>query len=339
MKKHRHTKTPKLLGMKLPTKTVMSAIFAVVALSAALILVVVKCYQNQEFDILHFTQIIKHNQRYFILADPYILHNDSMDSNLNSWSAADDNWEGHSAVGFGPFLVTEDTEHQRIKMYYMDGANVRFYQEILAIINRPHRILYDEQSAAFWVIGSHNQEIYKFEIVDNGRTPYLRLVFRKKLDILKGNYIRSITIAEGLMFLAGDVDGQIIAVRYLDDSFAEVMRIPIPPPVRSAHGINDIFVSADGWWYITSTQLPSRDNPEPGGIVRARSLAALRRGEYENVASELGIRKTTPYYLSEFDGRIWLTFVWGDDGILSFRHDADGKIEDVRVFYARVGNR
>ena len=84
--------------------------------------------------------------------------------------------------------------------------------------------------------------------------------------------------------------------------------------------MNDLFLTDDGWWYLTASNLK---------VVRTRSLDDLGAGRFEDVHPLIGMRGT-PYYLSKIDGRYYVPVIAPCNGILSFVHEGD-KISDVKV--------
>jgi hypothetical protein len=177
---------------------------------------------------------------------------------------------------------------------------------------RPHRVRYDPLTRAFYVISADSQDIYKL-VRNNGG---LQKLYKKHLDFLGGKYTRSITLADGAMYFVSG-PGFIYKAEYRDDSFKVLAKYRVPEGMASA---NDLFRTADGWWYLTATDLK---------IIRVRNLEHLAAGRFEDVSAQLGMHGT-PYYLSRIDGRYYIPIIGKRSAILSFVHDG-GTISDVQV--------
>ena len=216
----------------------------------------------------------------------------------------------HSIASDGVVYVVEDTGRDGLRVYGREGDEFKRIQEIHGMPRRPHRVRYDPQTKAFYVVGAVSQDIYKL-VRDKGG---LKQVYRKHLDFLGGAYTRSITLADGAMYFVSG-PGSIHKTAYRDDSFTVLAKYRVPEGMAST---NDLFRSDDGWWYLTATSLK---------VVRARSLDGFGTGRFEDVSAEIGLHGT-PYYLSKIDGRYYVPAIAERNGILSFVHEG-GKISDV----------
>ena len=105
-----------------------------------------------------------------------------------------------------------------------------------------------------------------------------------------------------MCFVSGP--GAIVRASYRDDRYRVLATYALPPN-SGLGGMNDLFHTDDGWWYLTAT---------PGRIVRTRSLAGLARGRFEDVGKSLGLRGT-PYYLAQIDGRYYVPQITEHSGI------------------------
>jgi hypothetical protein len=90
---------------------------------------------------------------------------------------------------------------------------------------------------------------------------------------------------------------------------------------HALESMNDLYKKGE-YYYLTAT---------PMAIVRTKSLEDLARGNWQNIYGTLGL-KGTPYYFSEFDGRIFLPQIEEYSGILTFV-EHNGAIEDVRTLF------
>ena len=273
------------------------------------------------------TYLAKHGGRYLIVScwQHRILFNDDLGEAVSQWQTVEDEQLSgpHSLAFGGGLMVADSAGNHSAHVYRIARSGYQKVQTIGKLGRRPHRTVWDEKTGAFWMLSSNDQSIHKL-VPSGDRDAPLQLEYSRKLDFLEGKYTRSMTVWDGrMLFVSGP--NKIIVARHADDSFEMMESIPLPSEVPS--GMNDLFRTSDGWWYLTAT-----DQSAPK-IFRARSLDALKEGDVENVAEALSLPKgAVPYYLSEFDGRIWVPLLY-QNGIMSFRHDKGGLPSDIRVLH------
>ena len=262
------------------------------------------------------TSIEKLGPYYFIVNCWHhrVIWSRALDPDIRRWHTLDDTLAGpHSIASDGELYVVENTGRHGIRVYRPEGDGFRRIQEIGAFGIRSHRVRYDPGAKAFYVLCADSQDISKLVRDGDG----LRLVYKKQLGFLAGTYTRSMTLADGaLYFVAGP--GYIFKVQYRDDSFRVLARYRVPPALG---GMNDLYRSDDGWWYITASV---------AALGRVRSLEDLDQGRYEELYAQLA-QGGTPYYLSHIDGRYYLPIIGKRNAIVSFVH-RDGRVDDVKVF-------
>ncbi len=264
------------------------------------------------------TAIEKIGDHYFIVVCWHhrILYSDALTPDVTQWKPLDEDIAGpHSIHSDGVLYVAEDTGRHGLKVYGWEGDQLKLRQELGPFGKRTHRVRYDPTTRAFYVISSNSQDLTK--LVREGEQ--LKVEYTKKLTFLKNAYTRSLTIeGDAMYFTSGP--GVISKVRYQDDSYALLATYRVPEGMHSA---NDVFLTRDGWWYVTAT---------PTRIVRARSLEDLDAGRFEDVYATLGL-KGTPYYLAQIDDRYFVPQITQYSGILSFIHDAQGNITDIQTLF------
>jgi len=254
-----------------------------------------------------------------------ILYSEVPDPDLNNWFTITEHIGGpHSVATDGEVVVYEDTGHGNLR-----GARVKLmenflterrdyaeeYQIVLNVGIRPHRVRYDEHMQSFYALASQSQEIVRVTN-DLGN---LTAKHRQYLPFLNEAYTRSMTIIDGHMFFVTRAHG-IIEATYRDDDYELVRRHPMPELLND---MNDVFRSEAGWYYATGA---------PRGIVRARSLEDISAGQFEDLYQVLGL-DSVPYYLSQVDGRIYLTHVGENNGVITFRDAETGPIFDIDSIY------
>ena len=241
-----------------------------------------------------------------------------IDWDLSTWKVMDDDLAGpHSIASDGEIYVVDDTGRHNLRVYRKTEEGFERIQEIAGVGERPHRVRYDPATKSFYVISAKSQEITR--LVRDGDE--LTVAYTKNLPFLRDRYSRSMTIIDGTMyFVSNGKPGIITQVRHADDSFELLDRWRMPEEMA---GLNDIFRTEDGWYYVTYSSHRS-------GGVRARSLLEIWLGMGEEIKTALGL-DDNPYYLSEIDGRIFVPEISPDgcNGIHSFAHGEGGAIADA----------
>ena len=254
------------------------------------------------------TNVEKYGDQYFIV-DCYnnrVLYSDKIDTPLVEWNrlGADIpmSWP-HSIASDGRFYLIDDTYQNRLLIFERKDKTFIFHKAINDISKTPHRVLYDNATNAFYLLGAWSQSITKLVF----RNDDIEIEYTRKMDFLKGTYSRSIHIIDGLMyFISGP--GRINVVRYKDNSYEIVRSHNVPDGFES---MNDITRVGDVF-YLTASL---------GKMLKCKSLDDL--ASCENVYDSLGI-KGNPYFFSYFDDAFHLTEIGTEDGVIKFEHDNNG---------------
>jgi hypothetical protein len=243
-----------------------------------------------------------------------VLYNPTLEQSLSNWKILDDDLAGpHSITTNGTLFLIEDTGRNSLCVYHAFQNRFTFLQRIDSLGLRTHRARYDSLTEAFYVLSSNSQEITKLR-VDGDR---LGIEYRKSLPFLEHSYTRSFSLLDGhMLFISGP--GRITETEYKDDSYRVLATYDVPPKFRE---MNDL-ARIGNYFYLTAT---------PQSILRTKSLADLQRGEYEDLYQKLGL-KGTPYYMSVFDGKVYLPQIEEYSGIISFDVKSDS-ISDVETIF------
>lgn len=254
------------------------------------------------------TNIEKYGDHYFIV-DCYnnrVIYSEKIDAPLAEWNrlGADIpmSWP-HSIASDGHFYLVDDTYQNRLLIFKRKGSAYMFHKAFNDISKTPHRVLYDDATNAFYLLGAWSQTITKLVSGNDD----VEIQYTKKMDFLNGSYSRSIHIIDGLMyFISGP--GKINVARYKDDSYEIVRSHKAPEGFES---MNDITRVGD-FFYLTATH---------NKMLKCKSLHDLPA--CENVYKNLGI-KGNPYFFSFFDDTFYLTEIGTRDGVIKFDHDKNG---------------
>ena len=253
------------------------------------------------------TNVEKFGENYFIV-DSYnnrVIYSDNLALPISEWNRLGENipmsWP-HSIASDGLFYLIDDTYQNRLLVFkYQQNAFV-FQKALNDIAKNPHRVLYDKDSNAFYLLGALSQTITKLSI----RNEEIEILYTKKLDFLGRSYSRSIHIIDGLMFFISG-PGKINVVNYKNDSFKIVNSYQVPEGFES---MNDI-VKVGNYYYLTASMKK---------MIRCESLD--EPSNCVDVYEDLGI-KGNPYYFSFFDNAFYLTEI-ASNGIIKFTHDNNG---------------
>ena len=258
------------------------------------------------------TQITKTSHGYFIVDCWHhrILFSKKNHSNLFKWQVIDDNVAGpHSIISIGNKIVYEDTGRGNLITKTFDGDIFSQSNIINGIGVRPHKIIYDSENNLSLVLNSGNRTL---SLVDFDSKDH-KLVNTLDLDFLGDTYSRSISLINGLLYFASGPN-QITETIYDKDSIFVVGKYPVPEGFES---MNDIFKSSNGWIYFTATSNSK--------IVRAKSFSEFSKGDYEDISDILGI-EGNPYYLSEFDQKVYVTEIAESSAIIWFKDNIGSEI-------------
>ena len=254
------------------------------------------------------TNIEKISGKYFIV-DCYnnrVIYSDNINTPLVDWKrlGADIpmSWP-HSIASDERFYLIDDTYQNRLLIFEWKDNDFIFRKAINNIAKTPHRVIYDDSTKAFYLLGAWSQSITKLVVKNDD----IEIEYTKIMDFLKRKYSRSIHIIDGLMyFISGP--GKINAVRYKDDSYEIVRSHSVPDGFES---MNDITKVGD-YYYLTATH---------SKMLKCKSLDD--HSSCDNVYERLGVTGN-PYFFSYFDNAFYLTEISTADGVIKFDHDSNG---------------
>ncbi len=238
----------------------------------------------------------------------------------------------HSVATDGHILVTESsvggsdgTDHSLL-VYIITATTptltYRFHQEVVACdvkgARRPHRVVYDSTSRAFFLYLTSPPFLAKFKW--DAQQGQLVRVYCQSLPFMKGMYARSIVIQNGSLYITAG-PGVVWQTAMQDNGVVRGRAYPIRSIGFTKGKMNDL-AWIDGWWYATSTV--------PCAMVRFRSLDAMH--QHQKIHGLLGLCKGfsrstarclggTPYFVTKVGDRIFVPYIFGCSGVVSFAVD------------------
>lgn len=265
----------------------------------------------------------------------------SLDTPIPQWFDVDAGWSHlhkplripHSVATDGHILVTEssvggsDGAGHSLLVYRITAVEptlqYTFHQEVMACdvagARRPHRVIYDDDSQAFYLFLTSPPFLSKF-VWDNVKQQLVR-VYCQSLPFMKGMYARSIVVQNRSLYITAG-PGVIWQTDIGEHQVTRGRRYSIKPIGFTKGKMNDL-AWIDGWWYATSTV--------PCAMVRFRSLDAMH--QHQKIHSILGLcrpfsRSTarclggTPYFVTKIGSRIFVPYIFGCSGLVSFEVDS-----------------
>lgn len=257
------------------------------------------------------TQIVKALDYYFIQDcwNGRILYSDKLSGNLSDWNTLTDEFKGgHSLSTDGVVLISDNSNNNQIFVWLYDKENGSFVNsQILEIDNRPHFVLFDEITDLFYVLSSYNGDITRLKVNDGNKVDILDTIhLSAKID-----YARSMSFIDGYLYIP-DGFGTIYKIDYLND-FDIVATYRVDDSIA---GMNYLCKIND-YYYLTVYTGNNFDKSYPSKFIRSTSIENIAQNNYEDLTGCFGF-SGTPYFISEFDGKCFITEIDEANSICSF---------------------
>lgn len=276
------------------------------------------------------TLVEKFGEHYFIVDCWHnrIIYSDELKADIGDWEVLDDDLAGpHSIASNGRVLMVDDTERHAVRVYLMtDGyPHVQTFENIGV---RPHRVHYDSETDAFYVLGSRFQTMSKFR--DDGQE--VHHVHTRRLPFLGASYTRSFSIIDGYFYFVSGPE-KVYKVAYSGGEYEVVESYPVHDKYHNrnrstdSHSMNDIFRISDGF-YITVTPDWWSSSNEKGTeytLLWCPELEWLESGECEDLSEEFGLQGF-PYYISEIDGVYFIPEINPYNSVIRATGDEEGRL-------------
>lgn len=274
------------------------------------------------------TYITKVKNTYFIV-DCYhdqIIYHDNLTDPLSQWKVmTSEISKGHTIASDGLVYLADDTENNRILVFEEKDGVFYHTQTFEEIGNRPHYILYDDNTQTFYALSSMSGEIYLFRHDPDNSRMYLTEI--RRIEQLAGTYVRSFTISGSDIYFVSGILGSPAILQADLNTFEIRKTYPVPDTMA---GMIQLTI-AENMYYITiSTDI--NGNQDYATMICTDDLSNLIEGKYEDVY-ECFIGGGTPYYVTFIDNSYYLTeHRIPGHSIWKFKI-ADGSITDVEAVY------
>ena len=245
------------------------------------------------------TYITKVDDTYFIV-DCYhnqVIYHENLSDPLYEWHVMTDEINmGHTLASDGIVYLVDDTENNRILIFEKEDGRFLHTQTFSEIGNRPHYIIYDENTDTFYAWSSMSGEMYLFRHNVDDTRMYLTEI--RKIESLSDVYVRSFTILDGDIYF---VSGNSSIIRADLNTFEILDTYPVPDTIAGMIQLTQI----QDYFYLTiSTDITG--NQDYATIIRTKKLSNLKKGKYEDIYENF-IGGGTPYYITHFDDAFFLT--------------------------------
>ena len=258
-------------------------------------------HPNKPYCLTHFEIY----QDTFFIVDCYnnrVIYSKSLNTPINKWHVlADDLSWPHSIATDGEFFVIDDSYADRVVAYKKTDERFELSEEFKNIGKRPHRVRYDPETEAFYVLWALSSSISKLAN-KNGR---LELLYTKHLPFLNNAYTRSFNIIDGNMYFVSG-PGKINVSSYIDNDYKLISSYAVPDDYKDMIDI----IYTQNRFFITS--------------MKSKVLMCNKIGNIENNSCEDIFHtekfKGIPYYFTLHKSDVYVTTL-GTDNILKFISD------------------
>jgi hypothetical protein len=238
---------------------------------------------------------------------------------------------GQHSVVYNPvdsLYYANDTENNRLISFAdLSSATITAQtNNILGVsLSRPHDIVIDPATGWIYALNPNSGHVFRFSAIGQNESVL-------NLGGSLGGYSRSLTFANGRLFVIGSAAGRIVEVVdwgtgqiNVYNSFGKIRGASAGSWTTTGLVLNDAEFF-DGFWYATSYFSPTHaggTDPNENKFIRFATLADFVTGNWEDLSS-LVPDGLTPYFLTAQGESLYLAVFdhanagGGDDVILRF---------------------
>lgn len=273
------------------------------------------------------TYLTKVNDTFF-LADCYhnqILYNNNLSDQLTKWKVlTSDVHYAHTIASDGTVIITDDTENNRVLVFLKTADGYIHSQTIDGIGLKPHFVQYVEEQNVFLAWSSITGEMYYLKRDKESNQVAIEKI--QKLDELFGVYVRSFSVIDdAIYFVSGHNNEKIMKADF--DTLELIESYEVTPEIAGMVQLTKI----QDYYYIT-VSTDNTENQDAATIIRVKDLKQLASGEYEDVYKKFNVSGGTPYYITQIDGRYYMTHHRTTENVIAF-DVVDNEICNVEIVY------
>ncbi len=274
------------------------------------------------------TYITKVDDTYFIV-DCYhdqVIYHDNLTDPLSQWQVmTNEISKGHTIASDGFVYLVDDTENNRVLVFEKKEGVFYHTQTFTEIGNRPHYIIYDDNTQTFYALSSMSGEMYLFRHDPDNSRMHLTKIYQ--IEQLAGTYVRSFTIKGNDIYFVSGILGSPAILQADLDTFTVQKTYPVPDTMA---GMIQLTIAENGYYITISTDI--NGNQDYATIIHTDDLSNLEEGKFDDVY-ECFIGGGTPYYVTFIDNTYYLTeHRIPGHSIWKFKI-TDGSISDVETIY------
>ncbi len=274
-------------------------------------------------EFLYTPTIISNLNGIYVIQDCWqgrIIYSKNLTKDLSKWKTiSEDVSSGHSMASNGDVLVLDNSNADLIYICRELNGDLVKIQDI-SIANRPHFVLWDDNTEMFYVFSSYYGQITVLALSDDNKYSIVNTIF---LDNIV--YMRSASIIEGYLYIP-DAFGSIHKIDYLN-GFDEIDSYIVDDEIG---GMNQITKIQD-YYYLTIYSGSNFDLSQPSRIIRAQNITDFTTGQYEDITNTFDI-KGTPYFISEIGNDFFITQIDKANGVCKF-NVVDNEIKNVKWIF------
>lgn len=273
------------------------------------------------------TYLTKVDDTYF-LADCYhnqILYHDNLTDELTKWKVlTSDVHYAHTIASDGTVIITDDTENNRVLVFLKTEEGYIHSQTIEGIGMKPHFVQYVEERDVFLAWSSITGEMFYLKRDKESNQVFIEKV--QKLDELFGVYVRSFSVIDEFIYLVSGHNNEKIIKADLD-TLEWIESYDVTPEIAGMVQL----VKIQDYYYITIST-DNMESQDVATIIRVKDLQQLEAGNYEDVYEKFDIEKGTPYYITQIDGRYYMTHHRTTENVVAF-DVVENEICNVEIVY------
>ena len=260
------------------------------------------------------TQIIKALGYYFIQDcwNGRILYSSSLSNNLSDWNTLTDDFKGgHSLATDGRVIIADNSNNDQVYVYMYDHEkNIFVNSQIISVENRPHYVLYDEKSELFYVLSSYSGIITELKVNETGEVSVVDTIHLDEPI----EYARSMSVIDDYLYIP-DASGTIYKIDYLHNfETCDMFKVS-----DNIGGMNYL-CKIDNYYYLSVYTGKDFDMNYSSRLIRSTSIENISDGRYEDITNLFGF-SGTPYFISSFDNKYFITEIDNANSICSFETD------------------
>lgn len=222
-----------------------------------------------------------------------VLYSTDVSLPIEEWKTLDDDLKHpHSVSGKGGWLLSENTEKGTVCIYQRTGEEYTKINETEYLGKRPHKIIWDDRRAVYWVLCSGSWEIVALSVEDSG----YQIKYRQKMPEFVNIYCRGFSLLDDILYIISS-KGKIVGYQWEKDVWKPVQEYMVP---EQYYGMNDMMYLREK--YYISVYQNDKAVIQPA-LLQADTLQDLESGKCVDLYEACQMQGV-PYFFSLLDGKV-----------------------------------